>query len=82
MVLRLAIAQLSPVNAPTGPFGAERSQHPFPTLQANLRKATEYVKSASAQGAEIVVFPEYFLQGIANDSRQVSGEEGVSDARD
>lgn len=32
----------------------------------------DFVERAAAEKAEVVVFPEYFLQGIVNEARQVS----------
>jgi len=73
-LIKIALAQTSPVSAPVGPPKLEKphSTTPFPTLDINLAKAREWVVKAKEGGADIVVFPEYFLQGIVNDSRQVS----------
>ncbi|GFZ47998.1 hypothetical protein JCM24511_05745 [Saitozyma sp. JCM 24511] len=70
--MRIALAQTSPISAPSGPAALEKphSSSPFPTLDENLVGAVKAVEHAVAQKADIVVFPEYFLQGIANESRQ------------
>ncbi|ORX40909.1 carbon-nitrogen hydrolase [Kockovaella imperatae] len=69
--LRIALAQNSPINGPEGTYNPETSKdHPFASVQKNLDKATEFVASAAKQGADVVVFPEYFLQGIVNEGRQ------------
>lgn len=74
LTMRIALAQTSPISAPSGPAALEKphSSSPFPTLDENLVGAVKAVEHAVAQKADIVVFPEYFLQGIANESRQVS----------
>jgi predicted amidohydrolase len=70
--LRVALAQTSPVSADPGPPALEKahSTSPFPTLDANLVDARDGVAAAAARGADVVVFPEYFLQGVVNDGRQ------------
>jgi predicted amidohydrolase len=40
-------------------------------LHANLADTADYVEQAKEQGADIVCFPEYYLQGILNEGRQV-----------
>jgi hypothetical protein len=74
LTMRIALAQTSPISAPSGPAALEKphSSSPFPTRDENLVGAVKAVEHAVAQKADIVVFPEYFLQGIANESRQVS----------
>ncbi|RXK41014.1 hypothetical protein M231_01645 [Tremella mesenterica] len=70
--LRIALAQTSPISAPEGPPSHERplSSSPFPTLDHNLLKVTKAVQKASEENADVVVFPEYFLQGVLNNGRQ------------
>jgi hypothetical protein len=72
--LRLALAQFSPLSAvPTTSLDDElAANNLFSTLLANLQTVVRYVEQAVEQGADIVVFPEYFLQGILNEQRQVS----------
>jgi hypothetical protein len=71
---RIALAQSCPLSAHPGPpaLGKQPSPSPFPTLDFNLIRVVEMVERAKSQRAEIVIFPEYFLQGIVNDCRQVS----------
>lgn len=71
---RIALAQTSPASAPSGPPALEKphSTSPFPTLDQNLVDVVDFVERAAAEKAEVVVFPEYFLQGIVNEARQVS----------
>lgn len=73
---RIALAQSCPLSAHPGPpapaMGKPPSPSPFPTLDFNLIRVVEMVERAKSQRAEIVIFPEYFLQGIVNDCRQVS----------
>ena len=68
--LRIALAQTCPICAPetTGPTPS----HPFSVLERNLVHVREQVIYSAKQGADIVVFPEYFLQGLVNEGRQVS----------
>ncbi|WVQ86140.1 hypothetical protein IAT38_008308 [Cryptococcus sp. DSM 104549] len=70
--MRVALAQISPASAPEGPPQLEKphSTSPFPTLDQNLVDVIAAVERAVAEKAEVVVFPEYFLQGIANEGRQ------------
>lgn len=72
--IRFALAQTSPVSAPSGPPKLEKphSTTPFPTIDVNLAKAKQWVIRAKEGNADVVVFPEYFLQGIVNEGRQVS----------
>ena len=78
MPLRIALAQTAPLPAEPGPPTLERahSSSPFPTLDHNLLCALQAVQTASAQRADVVVFPEYFLQGLCDQGRQVSEAEG------
>ncbi|ORY31263.1 carbon-nitrogen hydrolase [Naematelia encephala] len=70
--VRFALAQISTVSAPSGPPSHENphSSSPFPTLDHNLILVAKAVQKAKAENADIVVFPEYFLQGIVNERRQ------------
>lgn len=67
--LRIALAQTCPTVAETG--FPTISDNLFEVLERNLLDVTEWVKKASEGGAEIVVFPEYFLQGLVDEGRQV-----------
>ncbi len=67
--LRVALAQTCPVSAPEGHNSSSR---PFEVVERNLRDAEEWVIRASRDGADVVVFPEYFLQGVVDQGRQVS----------
>lgn len=71
--IRIALAQTSPISAPSGPPKKERphSSSPFPSLEHNLVDVVDHVERAKAQGAEVIVFPEYFLQGMVNEGREV-----------
>ncbi|XAO27081.1 hypothetical protein I312_105923 [Cryptococcus bacillisporus CA1280] len=68
---RIALAQTNPASAPSGPPALEKphSTSPFPTLDQNLVDVVDFVERAAAEKAEVVVFPEYFLQGIVNEAR-------------
>lgn len=79
-VVRVALAQTCPLSAESGPPTMERphSTSPFPSLDSNLKEVVKMVEQAKAGDADVVVFPEYFLQGIVNHGRQVS----ESDSRD
>jgi hypothetical protein len=68
--LRVALAQTCPINAEVG--SDNNTSDPFLTVERNLLDVTERVKTASAEGADVVVFPEYFLQGLVDQGRQVS----------
>lgn len=72
--IKFALAQIRPVagKEKTALEDDIASGRPFPTLFANLEQVEGYVKRAKEEGADIVVFPEYFLQDILNEDRQVS----------
>ncbi len=72
--LRIALAQTSPISAPLGGI----PDAPFANIDANLRDVAARVAEAKAGGADVVVFPEYFTQGIC-DGRQVSFSTGCAD---
>jgi predicted amidohydrolase len=67
--LRVALAQTCPINAEVG---SDNVSDPFSTIEQNLLDVKERVKTASEEGADVVVFPEYFLQGLVDQGRQVS----------
>lgn len=73
--IKFALAQTCPVAAKekTALHDDIASADPFPTLRQNLAEVEKYVEEAKGKGADIVVFPEYFLQDILNQDRQVSG---------
>lgn len=60
--LRIALAQTSPANPP--PDLTPSSPEPFANIVANLAEIAEWTASAVDQGADVVVFPEYCVQGI------------------
>lgn len=66
--LRVALAQTCPINAEVGSDG---TSDPFRTIEQNLLDAKDRVKTASEEGADVVIFPEYFLQGLVDQGRQV-----------
>lgn len=72
-IIRIALAQTSPQSADSGPPKLEKahSTSPFPSIDQNLVDVAARVVAAAKAGADVVVFPEYFLQGIANENRQV-----------
>ena len=67
--LRVALAQTTPVS---GPPEQPTTQNLFEPLNVNLNDAKRRVAQASKEGADVVVFPEYFLQGLVDQGRQVS----------
>jgi hypothetical protein len=67
--LRVALAQTCPINAEVR---FDNTSDPFQTIERNLLDVKERVKTASGEGADVVVFPEYFLQGLVDQGRQVS----------
>ncbi|WVO16923.1 hypothetical protein L204_104609 [Cryptococcus depauperatus] len=71
-MVRIALAQTNPISAPAGPPALEKphSTSPFPTLDQNLINAVKVVERAVSEQADVVVFPEYFLQGLVNENRQ------------
>jgi hypothetical protein len=66
--LKLCIAQTSPR---TGPETVPE-RRVFAPLEDNLKLTGDLVVRARSEGADVVVFPEYWLQGIVQD-REVSG---------
>lgn len=69
--LKIALAQTCPLSAKEGIYPGPNDD-PFEVLHTNLADAANYVKQAKEQGADIVCFAEYYLQGILNEGRQVS----------
>ena len=67
--MRVALAQTCPACAPSGKLGSDGD--PFTTLRANLADAEERIAKAAAQEADVVIFPEYCLQGIVDEQREV-----------
>ncbi|EJT48227.1 hypothetical protein A1Q1_02793 [Trichosporon asahii var. asahii CBS 2479] len=70
--IRIALAQTNPISVEVDLAESEKDKHvsPFPTLEHNLVDAARAVKDAAERGADVVVFPEYFLQGFVNEGRQ------------
>jgi predicted amidohydrolase len=66
--LRVALAQTCPINAEVG---SDPISDPFSTIERNLEDVKERVKTASEAEVDVVVFPEYFLQGLVDQGRQV-----------
>ena len=67
--LRIALAQTCPLSAQAGE--KPRSGEIFRVLEHNLSDARTQVERAAKEGADVVVFPEYFLQGLLDEGRQV-----------
>ena len=66
--MRVALAQTSPAVATPGEANLE---NPFKVLQANLEDAEEWIRKASEGKADVIVLPEYCLQGLLNEGRHV-----------
>ncbi|KZP06321.1 hypothetical protein FIBSPDRAFT_966569, partial [Athelia psychrophila] len=65
--LRIALAQTCPISAPdTASATFDPSAPLLGPLEKNLAKVAEWTEKASGEGADVVVFPEYFLQGIVD----------------
>lgn len=69
--IRVALVQTCPVSGKEA-FYPGPNEDPFEVLYTNLADAETYVEQAKEQGADVVCFAEYFLQGILNEGRQVS----------
>ena len=65
--LKICIAQTSPRSGPE----VVPESDAFGSLTQNLKTTSELVERARSEGADLVVFPEYWLQGIVQD-REVS----------
>jgi len=65
--LKICIAQTSPRSGPE----VVPESDVFGPLTQNLKTTSELVERAQNEGADLVVFPEYWLQGIVQD-REVS----------
>jgi hypothetical protein len=61
--LKICIAQTSPRS---GPEVVPQSDV-FEPLTQNLKTTSELVERARDEGVDLVVFPEYWLQGIVQD---------------
>ena len=68
--LKIALAQTCPLSAKEGTYPGPNDD-PFEVIHTNLADTANYVKQAKEQGADIVCFAEYYLQGILNEGRQV-----------
>ena len=68
--MRVALAQTCPLSAQPGEFPQRGSA--FRVLKHNLAECRVQVERAAKKGADVVVFPEYFLQGLLDEGRQVS----------
>ncbi|KAF7973026.1 hypothetical protein HWV62_16424 [Athelia sp. TMB] len=65
--LRIALAQTCPINASeTASATFDASAPLLAPLASNLAKVAEWTEKASGEGADVIVFPEYFLQGIVD----------------
>lgn len=69
--LKIALVQNCPLSAKESTYPGP-NEDPFEVLHANLADTAKYVKQAKEQGADVVCFAEYYLQGILNEGRQVS----------
>lgn len=71
--MKIAIAQTCPFSADPGPHTLQNSADNWilSSLVLNCCHAEDRIKEAKAGGADVVCFPEYFLQGILNEGRQV-----------
>jgi hypothetical protein len=67
--LRVALAQTCPSSAQAGE--APQRGSTFRVLEHNLAECQVQVEKAAKEGADVVVFPEYFLQGLLDEGRQV-----------
>jgi hypothetical protein len=67
--LRIAIAQTHVLSAPPS-LPSTPTSSILAALEANLRTVVQYTENAAKDGADVIVFPEYFLQGIV-DGREV-----------
>ncbi|WRT63098.1 uncharacterized protein IL334_000001 [Kwoniella shivajii] len=66
--MRIALAQICPVVAPVAL--AIEGDDIFEVLERNLLETKRWVEKAAAEHADVVVFPEYFLQGLVDNGRQ------------
>lgn len=47
-----------------------------PTIEEGFQKVDDAIKHASSQGADLAIFPEYFVQGIVKDAPHKVVDEG------
>ncbi|PWN53498.1 carbon-nitrogen hydrolase [Violaceomyces palustris] len=63
--INIALAQVIPSEA--GPHGTLDGNGPD-TIEPGLQKMKRWIKEAAEQGADVVVFPEYFLTGATHEA--------------
>ncbi|GAA5823894.1 hypothetical protein JCM11251_003336 [Rhodosporidiobolus azoricus] len=66
---RIALVQFAPLSPSTAPSSSPPPSSPPEepaSFDLNLRRAHEFVRRAAKQGAELVVFPEYFISGVVS----------------
>jgi predicted amidohydrolase len=80
--MRIALAQTAPENLWVRPgtytneaYTPEAVKRDIELLAEGLNYAAEYAADAAKRGAQVVCFPEYFLQGILDNGRQVCSPE-------
>lgn len=47
-----------------------------PTIEEGFKKVDDTIKQVSSQGADLAIFPEYFVQGIVKDAPHKVVDEG------
>lgn len=70
--VRIAICQFASVPPSQDSEGISSDE----TVTANFARLKPFVSSAASQGADLIVFPEYFLTGIIAEHLHLAYDEG------
>lgn len=74
-MVRIAVAQTIPVSQELdAPANQLATRGPFYVIDQNLLNTIAQVQEAAKQNADILVFPEFWLQDLVDQGRQVGSQ--------